>query len=62
MTLGQLRAKILLARAEAILKGTATVGTIAGELGFTDANYFARWFRKQTGKSPTQWRRSIPVA
>jgi len=26
--------------------------------GFTDQNYFARWFKKQTGVTPMAWRAS----
>jgi AraC-like DNA-binding protein len=33
------------------------VGEIASEIGMLDQNYFARWFRKQSGLTPTQWRK-----
>ena len=29
----------------------------AAAAGFDDPNYFTRWFRRQTGKTPTAWRR-----
>jgi len=35
------------------------VGTIAERLGFSSQAYFARRFRKETGFSPTVWRRQL---
>jgi AraC-like DNA-binding protein len=35
----------------------ATVGEVAARLGLQDARYFARLFRKQTGITPTQFRK-----
>lgn len=35
---------------------TLSVSEIAEQVGIYDQNYFARWFRKQSGLSPTQWR------
>lgn len=40
-----------------LLKG-GPVGRAAEASGFTDANYFSRWFRHQTGLSPTAFLRS----
>lgn len=34
------------------------IGDIAAECGFYDQNYFARWFRKHTGQSPSGWRKA----
>jgi AraC family transcriptional activator of pobA len=34
----------------------APVGNLAGELGFEDAAYFSRFFKKQTGKTPVGFR------
>lgn len=53
-TLGQLRAARLLAQARALLAQGARAGETAERLGFNDQNYFARWFRKQTGHAPTE--------
>jgi AraC family transcriptional regulator, transcriptional activator of pobA len=36
---------------------TGSVHSIASELGFADAAYFSRFFRRQTGVSPNQFRR-----
>ncbi len=33
-----------------------SVGEVAMLSGYSDQNYFARWFRKQTGQTPVQWR------
>jgi AraC-like DNA-binding protein len=35
-----------------LLKG-GPIGRSAEACGFTDSNYFSRWFRRQTGQSPT---------
>ena len=32
------------------------VSEIGWACGFQDPNYFARWFRKKTGQTPSQWR------
>jgi AraC-like DNA-binding protein len=41
--------------AEASLRQWHRVAAVAADLGFSDAKYFARWFRKQTGLSPSHW-------
>lgn len=58
LTLGQFRARRLLTRARELLLKHDRIGQAAAELGFSDSNYFARWFRQQTGLTPTQWRQS----
>jgi AraC family L-rhamnose operon transcriptional activator RhaR len=55
LTLGQWRDRELLRAAEASLRQGHRVAVVASDLGFSDANYFARWFRKQTGLSPSHW-------
>jgi AraC family L-rhamnose operon transcriptional activator RhaR len=37
-------------------KESLPISKIAWDCGFTDPNYFARWFRKKVGQSPRQWR------
>jgi AraC family transcriptional activator of pobA len=32
------------------------VGDVAEAVGMLDQNYFARWFRQQTGRVPSAWR------
>lgn len=49
-TLHQLR------QAKALLRnGDLTINEIALHLGFMDASYFSRWFKKNTGTSPTSY-------
>lgn len=46
------------ARARSALHyGTQPIARIAAELGFEDANYFSRWFKKMSGLSPAAYRR-----
>lgn len=59
LTLGQFRARKLVARARQLLRQTHSVTAAASALGFSDPNYFARWFRRQTGMTPSQWRRNV---
>lgn len=56
MTLGQVRADILLTQTKRHLRQHKTVAEAAQAAGFLDQNYFARWFRQQTGMSPSLWR------
>jgi len=56
LTLGQWRDRELLRAAEADLARGEGVTKVADALGFSDPSYFARWFRKQTGLPPSQWR------
>ncbi|MEO7799048.1 MAG: AraC family transcriptional regulator [Opitutaceae bacterium] len=51
-----LRDRLRLEKAQSALRATATVGDAATQAGFDDANYFARWFRRQTGQTPGAWR------
>jgi AraC family transcriptional activator of pobA len=49
----------LLAEARRYLAYTALpVAQISDELGFSEASYFTRFFVKETGETPTAWRRS----
>lgn len=57
LTLGQLRSKNRLKRAVALLAGDISVQEVGEKIGILDANYFARWFRQQTGVSPSAWKR-----
>jgi AraC-like DNA-binding protein len=56
LTLGELRGAVRLQTAKRLLAKTLAVSDIAAEVGFDDPNYFARWFRAQTGYTPTDWR------
>lgn len=54
--LGALAAQVRLQRAQKFLRERALVRDAAAEAGFPDQNYFARWFKKQTGRTPLEWR------
>lgn len=57
LTLGQLRSRVRLKRAVAMLEDKRPVQEVGAKVGILDANYFARWFKQQTGVSPSVWRR-----
>ena len=47
--------RILLEAKRLLIHGKATVQEIAYELGYEDASYFARFFKKKTGYSPSDF-------
>lgn len=55
-TLGQLRSDRRLDEARRLLDAGWKVGAVASAVGIDDQNYFARWFRKTTGDTPTAYR------
>ncbi|OAM87110.1 hypothetical protein AW736_24500 [Termitidicoccus mucosus] len=58
LTLGQYRAQQRLARAKELLGQGMRVADVAAETGMPDQSYFARWFRRQTGRVPSAWGRA----
>jgi AraC-like DNA-binding protein len=52
-----LRDRVRLEAAQTSLRREPTVAEAATRAGFDDPNYFARWFRRQTGRTPSAWRR-----
>ena len=56
MSVRQMRSAETLRRVQSLLAGTDSIGTVAEKTGFMDPNYFTRWFRRQTGVTPTRWR------
>lgn len=58
LTLGQVIAHHrLLTAQKALLVTEGEIQEVAAAVGILDRNYFARWFRRQTGLSPSEWRR-----
>lgn len=53
-----LRDRLRLETAQAALRSAATIAEAATRCGFDDPNYFARWFRRQTGETPSAWRKN----
>lgn len=57
LSLRGLRDQERLTAAQTALRAQQGIAVAAAKAGFDDPNYFARWFRKQTGLTPTAWRR-----
>jgi len=58
MTLAKYITEVRLKKAQLLLENTSDgISTIALNVGFDDANYFARTFRNTTGITPTQYRK-----
>lgn len=55
--LRELSDQLRLERAQLALRQTPSVAEAASQAGFDDPNYFARWFRRQTGRTPSAWRK-----
>ena len=51
-----LRDRVRLEAAQAALRSAPTIAEAATQSGFDDPNYFARWFRRQTGQTPRAFR------
>ncbi|MDO8544664.1 MAG: AraC family transcriptional regulator [Opitutaceae bacterium] len=51
-----LRDRLRLEDAQTALRNAPNVADAAIRSGFDDPNYFARWFRRQTGQTPSSWR------
>jgi AraC family transcriptional regulator, transcriptional activator of pobA len=62
LTLGQLKSRNLLQKAQKLLRQPSLISDVSGVLGFNDPNYFSRWFRKQTNVSPRAWRKENTTA
>lgn len=46
-----------LRRARALLRDGVKLAAIAAEIGFATPQHFATWFKRQTGVSPSDWRK-----
>lgn len=59
-TAGGLLNRLRLEEASRLLRGSGrSIGEIASLVGIDDQNYFTRWFRKQTGQTPSRWRAAM---
>lgn len=56
LSLRALRDRVRLEAAQLALRTAPTVAEAATQSGFDDPNYFARWFRRQTGQTPGAWK------
>ncbi len=57
-TLREYRDALVLTKASRLLREKIMVKDVCQELGFLDQNYFARWFKRQTGRQPRAYSRS----
>ncbi|MDX2079478.1 MAG: AraC family transcriptional regulator [Terrimicrobiaceae bacterium] len=48
--------RVRLQRAQRLLREKRLIRDAADAAGFPDQNYFARWFKRQTGSTPAEWR------
>jgi len=53
LTLREYRDHLRLNIARTLLRRGLLIGEVASEVGIADQNYFARWFKKMTGQSPS---------
>ena len=56
IVLRAMRNRLRLASAQRALREEASIAEASVRAGFEDPNYFARWFRRQTGRSPSAFR------
>ena len=59
LSLGQIRARIRLTKSQNLIRRGVSISEAAARAGFPDANYFSRWFRQQTGLTPTKYQETI---
>ncbi len=52
-----MRNRLRLESAQKALREEPTIAEAAAKIGFDDPNYFARWFRRQNGQSPSAFRK-----
>ncbi len=60
VTILQIRDQARLRKARQVLRETGKSSTAAFAAGFDEASYFSRWFKKQTGMSPTEYLTHLP--
>lgn len=60
VTVGGLLNELRLIEATRLLRSTDTsIGGVGEAVGMDDQNYFARWFRRLTGQTPSRWRAAM---
>ncbi len=59
LSLGQMRARVRLTKAQQNMRRGGSLAEVARKAGFDDPNYFSRWFRQQTGLTPSKYRASL---
>jgi AraC family transcriptional regulator, transcriptional activator of pobA len=55
LTLIQQRDALRLDRAKRLIRQGLSIGDVAERVGFDDANYFSRWFKRHTGVPPSHY-------
>ena len=59
-TVGELVDQSRITRSGELLRSSnSSIGEIASAVGIDDQNYFSRWFRRQTGQTPSRWREAM---
>ncbi|MBC7940686.1 MAG: helix-turn-helix transcriptional regulator, partial [Chitinophagaceae bacterium] len=59
---GVLQRRLLLEAQRELAYTAMSVTAIAQDLGFCEAGYFARFYRRATGRTPSQWRAQLLTA
>ncbi|CAN5346878.1 hypothetical protein BH23VER1_BH23VER1_18990 [soil metagenome] len=59
LTLGQLQSRMQVLQVQQLLsQPDLAIFEVAERAGFHDHNYFSRWYRQQTGVTPSAWRKN----
>ncbi len=56
-----LRRQLVLEAKRLLAYSNATVAAVAHDLNFADASYFGRYFKRETGKTPREFRSQLPT-
>jgi AraC-like DNA-binding protein len=54
--------KLRMERAKLLLQEQLTIEQVASSVGFTDALYFSKQFKKWSGSSPSEYRLGKPLS
>ncbi|MES2309900.1 MAG: AraC family transcriptional regulator [Verrucomicrobiota bacterium] len=61
LTLGQIESQEFLQLSKALLQKESKIAKVSEVLGFPDQNYFARWFKRQSHQTPSEWQKNSIV-